>query len=117
MNKKRLLRFYNDRMRFKLINGIYNSLIILKGLEEGENIYVVHKKEDAKWMNELGFVTTVIDKRTLEFLKNYAKYFRGAKVIILYPKNERELADEIEKKLEEYTCNIMIALLDEIEYI
>lgn len=115
MNKKRLLRFYNDRMRFKMIIGIYNASIILKGLEEGANIYVVHKKEDAKWMNELGFVTTVIDKRTLKFLKNYAKYFRGAKVIILYPKNEREFAEKIQKNLYEYTSKIMIALLDNVE--
>ena len=115
MNNKRLVRFNNDRMRFKLIIGIYNAAITLKGLEEGENIYVVHKKEDAKWMNELGFVTTVIDKRTLKFLKSYAKYFRGAKVIILYPQNERELAEEIDKNLCEYTSNVMIALLDNVE--
>lgn len=115
MNKKRLVRFYTGRMRFKLFIDIYNASIILKGLDEGENIYIVHKKEDAKWMNELGFVTTAIDKRTLKFLKNYAKYFRGAKVIILYPQNERELAEEIEKNLCEYTSNIMIALLDDVE--
>lgn len=54
MNEKRLLRFYNDKIRFKLIKSIYNASVILKGIEEGENIYVVHKKEDAKWMNELG---------------------------------------------------------------
>lgn len=115
MNNKRLVRFYNDRMMVKLFIDIYNALNILKGLDEGENIYIVHKKEDAKWMNELGLVTTVIDNRTLKFLKNYKKYFRGAKVIVLYPQNERELAEEIEKNLCEYTSNIMIALLDNVE--
>jgi hypothetical protein len=114
MNKKRLLRFYNDKMRFKIINGIYNESIILKGLEEGENIYVVHKKEDAKWMNELGFVTTVINYSILKILKKYAEHFRGAKVIILYPKKEREFVEKIEKELGEYTCKIMIVLLDNI---
>lgn len=117
MNKKRLLRFYNDKMRFKLINVIYNASNILKGLEEGENIYVVSKKEDAKWMNELGFLTTVINKRKLKFSSNYWKCFRGAKVIILYPKNERELAEKIEKELGKYTCKIMIVLLDDMENI
>jgi len=32
MNKKRSLRFHNYKTRFKLINGIYNAAIILKGI-------------------------------------------------------------------------------------
>jgi hypothetical protein len=39
-------------MKFKQISVIYNAAILLQGIEEGENIYVVNKKEDAKWMNE-----------------------------------------------------------------
>ncbi|OOM73683.1 hypothetical protein CLPUN_44370 [Clostridium puniceum] len=117
MKRKNLLRLKNDKMRFKLIKSIYNGPIVLKTIEEGGNIYVVEKKETAKWMNvlEFGLVTTVVTNRVLKFFKNYEKYFRGAKVIILYPKKEREFAEKIEKKLGEYTCNIMVALIDDVE--
>lgn len=93
MKKKNLLRFKNDKMRFKLIKSIYNAPIVLKTIEAGGNIYIVEKKETAKWMNELefGLVTTMINNRTLKFLENYAEYFKDANIIILYPKDDVEL--------------------------
>ena len=50
----------------------------------------------------------MINHRILKFLKNFEEHFRGAKVIILYPENERKFAEIIEKKLGRYTCEIMV---------
>lgn len=111
MNKNILQRYHNHKMRVTLIKSIYNAQTILKEIEEERIIHIVGKKEEAKLLNKLGFVSTVITNRTLGFLRNYAEYFKSAKVIILYKNNEKEVAEKITRELEDYVYQIKSVVL------
>lgn len=111
MKRKYLKRLPNCKVRLPLIKSIYNVQTVSKEIKEEENIYVVRKMEEAKLLNKLGFVATVITSRTSNFLKNYGEYFKSAKVIILYENGEKEAAEKIKKELEDYTYAIKVVLL------
>lgn len=119
MERKKVLRLNNDKMKFKLVKSIYNTQTVFKEIEEGGNIWIVEKKDDAKWMNESRYelVTTVINSENIKFIENYAKYFKDAKVIIVYPKDASKVAERIEKELERYSKTVMTVLLPNIEEI
>ena len=109
MKRKEILRLNNDKMRFKLVKSIYNAQIVLKEIKEGGNIWIVEKEYDAKWMNEsrYGLVATVINNKNIKFIENYAKYFKNAKVIIVYPEDARKISEWIEIELEQYANIVM----------
>lgn len=115
MNKNILQRYHNHKMRVTLIKSIYNAQTILKEIEEEGNIYIVGKKEEAKLLDEVGFVATVITNRTAKFLPIYPEYFKSAKVIILYKSNEREVAEKIRRELKDYAYATKIVLLSNID--
>lgn len=117
MNKNILQRYHNHKMRFTLIKSIYNAQTILKEIEEEGNIYIVGKKEEAKLLNQLGFVATVITNKTLKLLPIYPEYFKSAKIIILCENNEREVAEKIMGELKDYAYATKIVLISNIDNI
>lgn len=93
---------------------------ILKAIKAEKNIFIVMEKYDLQLLNNLKFNEIVITSRDIQ--NGYEEFIKGAKVIIMYKKNENEklIAKEIKEKLKHYVYAkkmILIPDLGEIDIV
>lgn len=88
---------------------LYKSENIKKALKNGRNIYIVEGEKDCNNMIKQGFYCTTAGGVS-DWKKEYAKLFKGAKVVIL-PDNDdvgQELATRIDKNLKNIAFSVRI---------
>ena len=91
----------------KGISTLYNLPATLKAIKKGFPVYITEGEKDANTLKNLGLTATTAGSVS-DWKKSYAKYFIGAKVIIL-PDNDvpgLELKDKITKDLRPFAHSI-----------
>ena len=89
------------------VSTLYNLPATLKAIKKGFPVYITEGEKDADTLKNLGFTATTAGSVS-DWKKSYAKYFIGAKVIIL-PDNDvpgLELKDKITKDLRPFAHSV-----------
>lgn len=89
------------------VNVLYNLPATLKAIKKGFPVYITEGEKDANTLKNLGLTATTAGSVS-DWKKSYAKYFIGAKVVIL-PDNDApglELKDKITKDLRPFAHSI-----------
>ena len=89
------------------VNVLYNLPAALKAIKKGFPVYITEGEKDANTLKDLGFTATTAGSVS-DWKKSYAKYFIGAKVVIL-PDNDApglELKDKITKDLRPFAHSV-----------
>ena len=79
---------------------LYNLPYLLQAIEKGYQVYIVEGEKDVHTLSSMGYCATTCGGVN-DWKKSYAKYFIGAKVVIL-PDNDdmgKELSTQIKKDL------------------
>lgn len=82
---------------------LYNLPAVIKAIKDGFTVYITEGEKDVDTLTRIGLVATTAGSVS-DWKKEYAKYFTGAKVIIL-PDNDEvglQLKDRIIKDLRNY---------------
>lgn len=89
------------------VSTLYNLPATLKAIKKGFPVYITEGEKDANTLKDLGFTATTAGSVS-DWKKSYAKYFIGAKVVIL-PDNDvpgLELKDKITKDLRPFAHSV-----------
>lgn len=89
------------------VSTLYNLPATLKAIKKGFPVYITEGEKDANTLKNLGFTATTAGSVS-DWKKSYAKYFIGAKVVIL-PDNDApglELKDKITKDLRPFAHSV-----------
>ncbi len=86
---------------------LYNLPSLIKAVKEGYPIYIVEGEKDADTLKKLGYTATT-PGGVKDWKKEYARFFTGAKVVILPDNDEPGLAlkDQIMRDLKHYAHSI-----------
>lgn len=82
---------------------LYNLPELLKAIKNGYPVYIVEGEKDVETLRKLGLTATT-DGSTSNWHSEYAKYFKGARVIVLYDNDAagERLKDEILRDIKKY---------------
>ena len=97
--------------------SLYNLPALLEAIRRGFPVYIVEGEKDVETMKRLGLTATTAGG-TSDWKKDYAKYFIGARVVIL-PDNDKpgqDLAGKIEKDLRDYAHSIKMVTVSKQEH-
>ena len=89
------------------VSTLYNLPATLKAIKKGFPVYITEGEKDANTLKNLGLTATTAGSVN-DWKKSYAKYFIGAKVVIL-PDNDvpgLELKDKITKDLRPFAHSV-----------
>lgn len=123
------IRFVDKDMRFgRIIDGVYhagrgdqqatlyNLPSTLKAIKEGFPVYIVEGEKDVETLKSLGF-TACTAGGVSDWKKEYARYFCGARVVILPDKDEpgMKLNDRIIRDLKHYAYSVKSVITSDQE--
>ena len=100
----------------KGISTLYNLPATLKAIKKGFPVYITEGEKDANTLKNLGLTATTAGSVS-DWKKSYAKYFIGAKVVIL-PDNDvpgLELKDKITKDLRPFAHSVKSVITSEAD--
>lgn len=114
-----LLDWKNDRYlkgRQGYPTTLYNLPALLKTIKAGFPVYIVEGEKDVETLRKLGYTATTAGGVN-DWKVDYARYFTGAKVVILPDNDEPGLAlkDEILRSLKHFAHSIRWTITSEAE--
>ena len=94
---------------------LYNLPYLLQAIEKGYQVYIVEGEKDVHTLSSMGYCATTCGGVN-DWKKSYAKYFIGAKVVIL-PDNDdmgKELSTQIKKDLKNFAHSIKCGTISKL---
>lgn len=94
---------------------LYNLPYLLQAIEKGYPVYIVEGEKDVHTLSSMGYCATTCGGVN-DWKKSYAKYFIGAKVVIL-PDNDdmgKELSTQIKKDLKNFAHSIKCGTISKL---
>jgi len=121
-NKKFYQRHHNGKEYIYNLKGvktiIYNLPDVIRAVKEGLDIYIPEGEKDCDNLKKLGFIATTNAMGSGKWRKEYNKYFKSAKNVIILPDNDipgKEHADQVLKSLQDEAENIQIIYLPDLK--
>jgi len=110
-NKKFYQRHYKNGEYIYNLKGVdtilYNLPDVIRAVKEGIDIYIPEGEKDCDNLKKLRFIATTNAMGAGKWRKEYNKYFKGAKNVIILPDND--------KPGKEHAENVLKSLKDEVE--
>ncbi len=109
-----IIDFENDKF-ISSLDGVrqtlYNLPELLKAIKNGYPVYIVEGEKDVETLRHLGLTATT-DGSTSNWHSEYAKYFKGAMVTILYDNDDagKRLKDRILRDVSKYAFAVRAIL-------
>lgn len=109
----------NDRYNYGKPKGsetLYNLPDLIKGVREGYPVYYVEGEKDVNTLKAMGMIATTAGSAN-DWKKEYARFFTGAKVVILTDNDESgmNLKDDIVKDLKHYAHSVKWCITSKAE--
>lgn len=97
---------------------LYKLPELLDAVQKGYPVYIVEGEKDVHTIRKQLKLTATTAGSASDWKSEYAKYFRGARVIVLPDNDEpgRKAAEQIRKDLREYAYQIKVVMISDLDH-